>query len=80
MNVTAKLLLAGLGGIDIGAAAVELAHASAKPPAFQIVEYEITDPAGFQTYIKGADAIHSSRIFFAVMPRVLLYQVNHPSG
>ena len=65
MNVTAKLLLAGLGGIGIGAAAVELAQASAKPPAFQIVEYEITDPAGFQTYIKGADAIHSSRIFLA---------------
>jgi uncharacterized protein (DUF1330 family) len=65
MNVTAKLLLAGLVGIGIGAAAVELAHASSKLPAFQIVEYEITDPAGFQTYIKGADAIHSSRVFLA---------------
>lgn len=29
MNVTVKLLLSGLGGIGIGAAAVELAHASA---------------------------------------------------
>jgi len=65
MNVTAKLLLGVLGGIGIGAAAVELAQASAKPPAFQIVEYEVTDPAGFQTYIKGADAIHSSGIFLA---------------
>jgi len=34
-------------------------------PAFQIVEYEITDPAGFQTYIKSAGAIHSSRVFLA---------------
>ena len=65
MTITAKLVLAGLGGLGIGAVAVQLAHASARPPAFQIVEYEITDPAGFQAYIKGAGAIHSSRIFLA---------------
>ena len=65
MNNAAKLLLAGLVGIGIGVAAAEIAHASAKPPAFQIVEYEITDPAGFQKYINGADAIHSARVFLA---------------
>jgi len=65
MNVIAKLVLAALGGLALGATAMELAHAAAKPPAFQIVEYEITDPAGFQRYIRGADAIHSSRIFLA---------------
>jgi hypothetical protein len=56
---------AGLGGIGIGVVAAEIAHAAAKPPAFQIVEYEITDPVGFKEYIKGADAIHSARIFLA---------------
>ena len=65
MRNTTRLLLAVLGGIAIGGAVVELAHAMAKPPAFQVVEYEITDPVGFQTYIKGADAIHSSRVFLA---------------
>ena len=53
MNRAAKLLLAGLaglaglGGIGIGVGATEIAHAAAKAPAFQIVEFEITDPAGF---------------------------------
>jgi uncharacterized protein (DUF1330 family) len=65
MNNVAKLLLVGFGGIGIGAAAAEIVHASAKPPAFQIVEYEITDPAGFQAYIKGAEAIRSDRVFLA---------------
>jgi uncharacterized protein (DUF1330 family) len=65
MKNAATLLLVALGGIGVGVAAAEIAHAAAKPPAFQIVEYEITDPAGFQTYIKGAAAIHSSRVFLA---------------
>jgi uncharacterized protein (DUF1330 family) len=65
MNNAAKLLLVGLGGIGVGVAAAELTHTSTKPPAFQIVEYEVTDPAGFQSYIKGADAIHSARVFLA---------------
>jgi uncharacterized protein (DUF1330 family) len=49
----------------LGAVGIELAPAAAKPPAFMFVEYEITDPVGFRAYIKGADAIHSSRIFLA---------------
>ena len=51
MNTAAKLLLAGLGGLGVGVVAAEWAHASAKPM--------------FQTYIKGADAIHGSRVFLA---------------
>ena len=34
MNITAKLVLAAVGGLALGATAMELAHAAAKPPAF----------------------------------------------
>ena len=54
-----------LGGVAVGATGIELARASARPANFLVVEYEITDLIGFQTYINGADAIHSSRIFLA---------------
>ena len=65
MRLRTATLLAGLCGFGIGAAATALVNATTRPHAFQIVEYEITDSAGFQTYIKGADAIHSSRTFLA---------------
>jgi uncharacterized protein (DUF1330 family) len=65
VNVKVQLLLALLAGVAMGAVGIELARATAKPPAFMVVEYEITDPVGFRAYIKGADAIHSSRIFLA---------------
>jgi uncharacterized protein (DUF1330 family) len=65
MNVKVQLLVALLAAVAMGAVGIELARATAKPPAFMVVEYEITDPVGFRAYIKGADAIHSSRIFLA---------------
>ena len=36
-----------------------------KPPAYMVVEYEITDRDAFQAYIKGADALPTSRVFLA---------------
>jgi len=41
------------------------AGGAAKPPAYMVVEYEITDAAGFEDFIKGDEAIHSPRIFLA---------------
>jgi uncharacterized protein (DUF1330 family) len=44
---------------------VGLAWAQVKPPAYLVVEYEITDPAGFEEFLKGDAKIHSSRTFLA---------------
>jgi uncharacterized protein (DUF1330 family) len=65
MNSKAKLLLAAIGGVVIGAFGVGLAWAAAKPPAYMVVEYEVTDDAGFDEFIKGDAKIHSPRIFLA---------------
>jgi uncharacterized protein (DUF1330 family) len=65
MNSKKNLLLAVLGGVVIGAFGVGLAWAKAKPPAYMVVEYEMTDDAGFEEFIKGDAKIHSSRIFLA---------------
>ena len=47
------MLLAVLGGVVIGAFGVGLAWATVKPPAYMVVEYEITDDAGFEEFING---------------------------
>ena len=65
MSAYWKTFLAVVAGAIMGAAAIELARAAAKPPGFLIVEYEITDPAGFKTYLQGSNAIKSSRVFLA---------------
>ena len=65
MNSKTKILLAVLGGVVIGAFGVGLAWATAKPPAYMVVEYEITDDAGFEEFIKGDAKIHSPRVFLA---------------
>ena len=65
MTTNWKISLAVVAGALIGAAGIELARAAAKPPAYLVVEYEITDPAGFKTYIQGSNAIKSSRVFLA---------------
>ena len=49
----------------IGASGIGIAWAKAKPPAYMVVEYEITDHAGFEEFIKGDAAIHGPRTFLA---------------
>lgn len=39
-----------LAGCAIGAAAMTMVHAQATPPAYSIVEVEVTDAAGFKTF------------------------------
>lgn len=65
MNSTAKFLIAVIGGVVIGAFGVGLAWATAKPSAYLVVEYEITDGAGFEEFIEGDAKVHSPRIFLA---------------
>ena len=57
--------MALVGGIAIGASAVQFVRAAARPPAYMVVEYEVTDREAFQAYIKGADAIATPRVFLA---------------
>ncbi len=65
MSINWKISLAVLAGAIIGAAGIEMARAAAKPPGYLVVEYEITDPAGFKTLLQGSNAIKSSRVFLA---------------
>ena len=60
-----QLAVAVAVGIVLGALGLRLARAAAPPPAYMVVEYEITDREAFQAYLKGADAIPTSRVFLA---------------
>ncbi len=60
-----QIWLAVAIGIVIGVTGIEIVRAAGKPPAYMVVEYEITDRDAFQAYIKGANAIPTSRIFLA---------------
>jgi uncharacterized protein (DUF1330 family) len=50
--------LAMLAGLGLGAAAVQGLHAQAKPPAYTIIEVEVTDPATYQKYMEGATTVY----------------------
>ena len=65
MSPRTKLLLAAFAGVVMGATGVGIAWAKARPPAYMVVEYEITDDAGFDEFIKGDAKIGSPRIFLA---------------
>lgn len=60
-----QIWLAVAIGIVIGVTGIEIVRAAGKPPAYMVVEYEITDRDAFQAYIKSANAIPTSRIFLA---------------
>jgi uncharacterized protein (DUF1330 family) len=65
VNTRWKISLAVIVGVVMGVAGIEIARAAAKPPAYLVVEYEITDAAGFKTYVQDSNAIKSSRVFLA---------------
>jgi uncharacterized protein (DUF1330 family) len=60
-----KLILTLTAGVVIGVVGVELARASAEPPGFLVVEYEIIDPAGWKEYLAGSNGIPGERTFLA---------------
>ena len=47
MKTQYTVVLAALTGIGIGAAAVQGLHAQAKPPAYAVVEIDVTNPDAF---------------------------------
>jgi len=52
MDQVLKPALALLGGVAISLAALNGLHAQTKPPAYSIVEVEVTDPEGFREFAK----------------------------
>ena len=50
MKSTYKMALAGLAGAAIGAAAISVLHAQAKPPAYVITEVEILNETAFKEF------------------------------
>ena len=48
MNPRAKLAASVLVGITVGAAITQAIHAQARPPAFAVVEIDVSNPEGFQ--------------------------------
>ena len=39
---------------------MQIASAQTKPPGFMVVEYEVTDPAGYREYLKASAAARAS--------------------
>jgi uncharacterized protein (DUF1330 family) len=65
MNSKMQLSLAVVAGVVTGASGIGLAWAKARPVAYMVVEYEITDRAGFEEFIRRDSAIHGPRTFLA---------------
>jgi len=66
MNSWRQVVIAGVVGVLVGATGIKLAMAAtATPPAYMVVEYEITDQEAFQAYIRGSNALPTSRVFLA---------------
>jgi uncharacterized protein (DUF1330 family) len=55
--------MAAVAGVVIGALGSEAIRAQPKPPGFLVVEYEVTDPVGWKTYVDGARANPSGGTF-----------------
>jgi len=63
MNSVTKLGLATMAGVVIGAFGIEVSRAQTKAPGFLVVEFEVTDPVGWRTYVDGARANPSGGVF-----------------
>jgi len=48
MNLSAKLAGSVLLGMTVGGAVTQAIHAQARPPAFAVVEIDVSNPEGFQ--------------------------------
>ena len=63
MNSAAKLVLAAMAGVVIGASGIGVTKAQTRAPGYLVVEFEVTDPVGWKTYVDGARANPSGGIF-----------------
>jgi hypothetical protein len=56
-----KVAMALLAGVGVGAAATEALHAQAKPPAYVITEFEVTDQVALKEFAgKVAEVVQAS--------------------
>jgi uncharacterized protein (DUF1330 family) len=52
MKLAQKLAIVGIGGLVLGAGAIEMLHAQgAAPPAYLVADVKVTDPDVFKNYI-----------------------------
>ena len=56
MMSVARCSITLLAVVALGGAAIHGLHAQAKPSAYTIAEFEVTDPANFQTYMEKTGA------------------------
>ena len=60
MNANLKLISVMLAGVAIYAAGIESSRAQSKPPGYLVVEFQVTDPVGWKTYVDAARALPTS--------------------
>ena len=63
MNANLKLIGAMLAGVAICAVGVGSSRAQSKPPGYLVVEFQVTDPVGWKTYVDAARALPTSGTF-----------------
>ena len=63
MNANLKLLGATLAGVAICAVGVESVQAQSKPPGYLVIEFQVTDPVGWKSYVDAARALPTTGTF-----------------
>lgn len=65
VNTSLKMFAALVIGVAIGAVGIDSLPAQGKPAGYLVVEFEVTDPAGWKTYQDGVRANPSGGVFLA---------------
>ena len=63
MKTKFKVLSTAIASLVCAGAMIGNAYAQAKPPAYVVVEFEVTDPVGWKQYTDGARALMNSGRF-----------------
>jgi len=63
VNASLKLIGPMLAGAVICAVGIESSRAQSKPPGYLVIEFQVTDPAGWKTYADAARALPTSGTF-----------------
>ena len=82
MKTSTSLAFALITGCAIGAAVVKGVQAQARPPAFTVVEIDVLDPEGFQTFAKrnAAGVAAAGGLFMAMRGRIVTSEGVPPKG
>lgn len=63
MNANLKLLGAALAGVAICAVGTGSIQAQSKPPGYLVIEFQVTDPVGWKSYVDAARALPTTGTF-----------------